>query len=74
MSGLLYPLSVNIYFREAFFLFKWGPRWPPRSVGVDHILITSLVDEEKREMRAMWYMDNCGVRMRPLGSSDCTCE
>ena len=25
-------------------------------------------------MRAMWYMDNCGVWMRPLGPSHCTCE
>ena len=68
------PVQCKRFSEGGFILFKWGPRWPPRSVRVDHFLITSLVDEEKREMRAMWYMDNCGVRMRLLGPSHCTCE
>ena len=72
--GFSVPVECKYFFEGGFLLFKWGPRWPPRSVGVDHFLITLLVDEEKREMRAMWYMDNCGVRMRPLGPSHCTCE
>ena len=53
------PVECKYSFEGGFLLFKWGPHSPPRFVGVDHFLITSLVDEEKREMRAMWYMDNC---------------
>ena len=68
------PVECKCCFEGGFLLFNWGPRWPRRSVGVDHFLITLLVDEEKREMRAMWYRDNCGVRMRPMGPSNCTCE
>ena len=68
------PVECKYFFEGGFLLFKLGPRWPPRSVGADHFLITPLVDKEKREMRAMWYMDNCGLRMRPLGPSHCTCE
>ena len=67
------PVECKYFFEGGFLLFKWGPRWPPRSVGFDDFLITSLVDKEKREMRAVWYMDDCGVRMRSLVPSHCTC-
>ena len=68
------PLECKYFFQGGFLLFKWGPRWPPRSGRVDHFVMTSLVDKEKHEKRAMWYMDNCGVWMRPLGLSHCTRE
>ena len=73
-SWVFVPVECKYSFEGDFLLFKWGPRWPSRSVGVDHFLMTLLVDKEKREMRAMWYMDKCVAQLQPLGPSHCTCE
>ena len=73
-TWVLVPVECKCFFEGAFLLFRWGPRSPRRSVGVDHLLIISLVDKEKRDLRAMWYMEDCGVRMRPWRPSHCTCE